>query len=137
VSGLVFRPRSQPCHQPRRRPVGALELIELPAERHAGGEQIGVRLCAQVTFDLTGPKAYLAAADLRPYVIQVLALDIQGAKSVALASLRRDLQPEHLSYSEMLDLEVPPVGSYQLIVNVVLSDDAAAVAPGPVLNVVP
>lgn len=110
--------------------VGALELI--------GGEQSGMRLCAQVTFDLTGPTAYLATADLRPYAIQVLALDIQRAKSVPLASMRRDLQPQLLGYAETLDLELPPVGSYQLIANVVLSDDdTAAVALGPVLNVVP
>ncbi len=117
--------------------VGALELIELPAERQAGGEEIGVRLSAQVTFELTGPTAYLATADLRPYAIQVMALDVQGAKSVPLASLRRNLQPELLGYTETLDLSVPPLGSYQLIANVVLSDDTAAVALGPVLNVVP
>ena len=117
--------------------VGALELIELPAARQAGGEQIGARLCAQVTFDLIGATAYLATTDLRPYGIQVLALDIQGAKSVLLASLHRDLQPDLLGYAETLDLELPPVGSYQLIANVVLFDDTAAVVFGPVLNVVP
>jgi hypothetical protein len=117
--------------------VGALELIELPAERQVGGKEIGVRLSAQVTFELTGPTAYLATADLRPYAIQVIALDVQGAKSVPLASLRRNLQPELLGYTETLDLSVPPLGSYQLIANVVLSDDTAAVALGPVLNVVP
>ena len=54
-----------------------------------------------------------------------------------LASLRRDLQPDLLGYAETLDLELPPVGSYQLIANVVLFDDTAAVALGPMLNVVP
>jgi hypothetical protein len=118
--------------------VGALELIELPTEYQVGGEEIGMRLCAQVTFELTGPTAYLATADLRPYAIQVLALDIHGASSVPLASLCRGLQPQLLGYAERLDLKLPPVGSYQLIANVVLSDDdAAAVALGPVLNVVP
>jgi hypothetical protein len=111
-------------------------VIELPAENQAGGEAIGGRLCAQVTFDLTGPMAFLATAALQPYSIQVLALDVQGTTSVPLASLRRELRPELLGYAETLDLEVPPVGSYQLIANVVLSDNAA-VALGPVLNVVP
>jgi hypothetical protein len=118
--------------------VGALDLIELPAERQAGGKEIGVRLCAEVRFELTGATAYLATADLRPYAIQVMALDVQGARSVPLASLRRDLQPQLLGYAETLDLSVPPLGSYQLIANVVLpDDDMAAVALGPVLNVVP
>jgi hypothetical protein len=118
--------------------VGALELIEQPTERQIGGDETGGRLCAQVRFDLTGPSAYLATTDLRPYAIQVLALDVQDAKSVPLASLRRDLQPQLLGYVERLDLDLPPIGSYQLIANVVLSDDdTAAVALGPVLNVVP
>ncbi len=118
--------------------AGALEVIELPSERQADGEEISARLCAQVTFELAGPRVCGTTADLRSYAIQVMALDLQDAKSVPLASLRRDLQPDLLGYSEMLDLGVPPVGSYQLIANVVLSDDdAAVVALGPVLNVVP
>jgi hypothetical protein len=118
--------------------VGALDVIEQLAERQAGGEEIGVQLCAQVTFELAGSTAYLATVDLRPYAIQVVALDLAGAKSALLASLRRGLQPELLSYSETLDLGMPPVGSYQLIATVVLCDDnTAAVALGPVLNVVP
>jgi hypothetical protein len=134
-------PADRPVEAPRAAiglSVGALEVIELPAERQAGGEETGVQLCARVTFDLTGPIADLATADLTPYAIQVLALDLGGAKSALLASLRRELRPELASYSETLDLELPPVGSYQLIANVALSDhDAAAVAFGPALNVVP
>jgi hypothetical protein len=133
----VSEPPAEVSHAAIGLSVGALDVIKLPAERQVGGEDIGVRLCAQVRFDLTGPAANLATADLRPYTIQVLALDIQGAKSVPLASLRRDLQPELLGYAETLDLDLPPVGSYQVIANVLLSDDTAAVALGPVLNVVP
>lgn len=118
--------------------VGALDVIEIAAETQAGGEMTNGRLCAQVTFDLSGTMAYLATAALRPYTIQIVALDVQSAAAVPLASLRRDLQPELLGYAEQLDLDVPPVGSYQLIANVVLSDDdTAAVALGPVLHVVP
>ena len=57
----VSEPPAEVSHAAIGLSVGALDVIELPAERQAGGEEIGVRLCAQVTFDLTGPTAYLAS----------------------------------------------------------------------------
>jgi hypothetical protein len=75
---------------------------------------------------------------MAPCSIQVTALDLQSGSAVLLASSRRALQPELLSYEEALELAMPALGGYQLIANVVLPDHGvAAVGVGPVLKVVP
>jgi hypothetical protein len=118
--------------------AGPLEVLELPAERQAGGEDTAKRLRARLSFELGGASAYLATADMAGYAVEVLALDCATAETARLASCRRELRPEHLSYAETLDFDMPEVGSYQLIANVVLFDSGAAgVALGPVLNIVP
>ena len=77
------------------------------------------------------------AANMTTATIAMVAGNTSGKKSMPWSVICA-LQPALLGYAEMLDLELPPVGSYQLIANVVLSDDdTAAVALGPVLNVVP
>jgi hypothetical protein len=147
-AALASGPEAPPAPETERSPetvgdelrlaAGELEVLELPAERQAGGEEIGTRLSARVSFELTGAAAYLATADMAGYSVQVLAFERGGAAAAVLAERRAALRPEHLSYAETLDLDLPPVGSYQLIASVVLPDSAAAaVAVGPVLNVVP
>jgi hypothetical protein len=118
--------------------VSALEVIEQPAERQVGGGTRVRKPHARVTFDLGGPVAYLATAEMTACSVQVTALNLQSAVSALLASSRQALRPELLSYEQTLELEVPEVGSYQLIANVVLPEHGvAAVGFGPVLRVVP
>ena len=118
--------------------VGDLDVSEVPAEQQIGGEPIGVRLRTRVSFELSGPAAFVAAADLAPYAIQLAAIERDTGMATTLACARHELSPASLSYAETVEFALPQLGSYQIVANVVLLDDAAAgAALGPVLNIVP
>ena len=118
--------------------VGGLDVSELPAEQQVGGEPIGARLRARVGFELSGPAAFVAAADLSPYAIQIAAIERDSGEVTTLACSRRALSPASLSYAEEVEFALPRLGSYQIVANVVLLDDAAGgIALGPLLNIVP
>jgi hypothetical protein len=114
-----------------------LVVAELPVDKEVGGEQRVKRLRARVSFELTGAGEYLASADSAGYMLQLLGGDPATGQATVLAGAGGQLRPELLAYTEELDFDVPPIGSYQLLANVVLPDtEAAAVALGPLLEVV-
>jgi len=71
-------------------------------------------------------------------LIYILSYEREIGKATVLATAVQPLCLEGLNDTATLDFELPPVGNYQLLANVVLPDrDLAAVELGPELEVVP
>jgi hypothetical protein len=118
--------------------IGGLEVQEIPVEQQVGGSEVKGCMRSHVSFDLEGTSAYFATSNAARYAIQVLACNLTTDQAVVLAASQAELRPELLSYTEILDFNLPPLGSYQLLATVVLADNGVAeVALGPVLTVVP
>jgi hypothetical protein len=117
--------------------VGELELEELLDEREVGAPAGNSRLRARLSF-----KLFDAASEQlmigSPYVIQLLGYDEESNQVLLLAGTSGELQPDLASYSAELDFDLPPLGGYQLVANVILSHEGLATATlGPRLTVVP
>jgi hypothetical protein len=118
--------------------VGDLEVTEISIEREVGAPATRKRMRGQLSFTLAGPAAYPLTASLAPYAIQLLAYSPADDQALALAAGRWQLRAELLDYTQTLDFDLPSVGGYQLVANVLLpDDDLAGVALGPALTVVP
>jgi hypothetical protein len=118
--------------------IATLEIEALPAALEAGGMASGKRMRMRMRFDLAGAEAYLACAESDAYVVQLLARDESSGQATVLAASQERLRPERLDYAVTLDFDLPPLGSYQLLANVVLVErGAAAAALGPALDIVP
>jgi hypothetical protein len=118
--------------------ISALEVEEVWAEKQVGGLSVRGDMRSRLSFELSGPRAYLATANLGRYAVQLMAHDLATNQGYLLATSQRELRAEGLCYTEVLDFDCPPLGSYQLLANVVLTESGlAAVALGPVLTVVP
>jgi hypothetical protein len=70
--------------------------------------------------------------------IQVLACPRQSGQTIVLGISRRQLAASEANYTETLEVDLPPLGEYQTIANVVLGDEGlVGAALGPLLTVVP
>lgn len=118
--------------------IGDLQLTEAPAEQEVGGQTSVRRMRAQIDFQISGTATYIATAHQSSYAIQILSYDLATGRSALLAADRQQLQPELLAYSAAVEFELPEIGRYQLLGTVLFpADNAAEVALGPVLAVVP
>src|SRR6266498_484029 len=117
--------------------VDELAIEEIETEQPAGGAAIK-QLRAHVRFARLNSPDDTLNPKTSQYTIQVLACAHESSQANVLAYSRRQLAASERSYVETLELDLPPLGDYQLLANVVLDDeDLVGAVLGPVLTVVP
>jgi hypothetical protein len=128
-------PSATPIARPRL-DVDELAIEAIETENQAGGAALK-RLRAQVRFArLEVPATLIPETSLG--TIQVLACPHEPGQTIVLGVSQRELAANEPSYTATLEFDLPPLGEYQTIANVVLEDEGLVGAGlGPVLTVVP
>jgi hypothetical protein len=115
--------------------VDELAIEEIEIEQPAGGA--ATRLRAHVRFARPNSPADTPNPETSQYTIQVLACARESGQANLLAYSQGQLAASEPSYVETLELDMPPLGEYQTIANVVLDDEGLVGAVlGPTLTVV-
>ncbi len=92
---------------------------------------------ARLSFELSDTASEQLTTD-SPYVVQLLACEELSNQALLLAGTSGELHPNLASYAAELDFDLPPLGGYQLVANVILFHEGLATAAlGPRLTVVP
>jgi hypothetical protein len=121
--------------EPRLR-VDDLEIEAIEAAQPAGATA-PKRLRARVRFAHSQVPSNAAGPSITHGTIHVLAYARDSDQAIVLGVSRRPIVASEPSCTEMLECDLPPLGEYQTIANVVLDEDLVGAALGPLLRVVP
>lgn len=95
------------------------------------------RLRAHVRFARPDVPRNPAGPNVSHGTIQVLAYAPDSDQTIVLGISRRPIVASEPNCTETLECDLPPLGEYQTIANVVLDEDLVGAALGPLLTVVP
>jgi hypothetical protein len=130
-SALIDAPIAEP-----RLSVYELIIEAIEIEPQASGT--AKRLRAQARFAWSNVAADQSSPHMSHGTIQVLAVARESGQTIVLGVGRQQLAARDLSYIETFEFDLPPLGEYQTIANVVLEDEGlVGAALGPVLTIVP
>ncbi len=113
-------------------------LDEAKAQPHNGKVFFGQRLCAHITFDLTGDDVKAVTATKSAFIVQALAREQDTGQTHMLGTADGQLCADTLMYSTAVEFDLPPVGRYQVFGTALLpQEQISGVRQGAAFKVVP
>jgi predicted flap endonuclease-1-like 5' DNA nuclease len=118
--------------------VSEVMLDEVKAQPSNGKVFFGQRLCAHITFDLTGDNTQAVTATESAFIVQALAREQVTGQTHVLGTADGHLCADTLMYSTTVEFDLPSVGRYQVLGTVLLPRElASGVRQGAAFKVVP
>ena len=118
--------------------VGGMSLEPVRDKQEVNELAFVERFRAQVHFQLSDPTGAHALIGEMPYFVQILAYNLATGLTEVLATDHQHLHAGQSACAPTVEFATPRVGRYRLLGTVLLPDgDAAGVALGPVLHIVP